>query len=411
MAYIIALVVLGAAGFGAYKIYTYNKTLINFYIEGLDKGFGFSDISALWKCALLNTLEEPNSLYISAQSLSKCITQIKAQAELAGGDQLQSLLSKLYTFRNKIAKEDDTQKALESTKQLVSGQALSVVLPGKGAFESVIVGNSDKIMILLPSVKGKCPVPSSDWLDKQINVYLWRTGDAQYVFDTTVSGVSMYVGKSALLLEQSTKLERTQKRNAVRAQCHIAAQFYILREYPEDYKKVETRQGYRCVLLDISETGALIKIGGKGTAGMILRLHFQVFDRLVIMFGEVKSVQYDEATNISKLHFQCTHIEKEMQNQVASFVFGILPEDERAVITAMQQIEEDEKRDKIARGQIQENADGTIINALGEVVSEEERVKEEEEELGITSEGDDLTAEDIIHKLDDDNALPDLEEL
>lgn len=411
MTYIIALVVLVAIGVAAYKIYTYNKTLINFYIEGLDKGFGFMDIGALWKCALLNTLDEPNSLYISASSLSKCITQIKAQSELGGNEQLQALLTKLYTFRNKIAKDDDSQKALTNTNQLLSGQALSVVLPGKGAFESVLVGNGDKMTILLPSVKGKNPIGSGDWVGKEINVYLWRAGDAQYVFDTTVSGVSMYIGKSALLLDQTTKLERTQKRNAVRAQCHIPAQFYILKDYPEDLKKVETRQGYRSILLDISETGALIEIGGKGVEGMKLRLHFQVFDRLVVMFGEVKSVQYDEAANISKLHFQCTHIENEMKNQVASFVFGILPEDEKAVITAMQQIAEDERKDKIARGQLPETGDGTIVNALGEVITSDENVEEEEKALGIDIGDNEPSVEDIIHKLDDENALPDLEEL
>lgn len=406
MAYLIALIILVALGVAGFKIYTYNKTLINFYIDGLDKGFSFTDISSLWKCALLNTLDEPSALFISAQSLSKCITQIKAQTELGGSPQLQNLLTKLYAFRNKLEKSQDSQKALESTMQLTTGQALSVVLPGKGAFESVIVGNGAKLTILLPTQKDKTTVGSAEWQGKQVSVYLWRTGDAQYVFDTIVSGVSMYVGKSALLLDHSTTLERTQKRNSLRVECHIPAQFYILKE-PIDYKKIETRQGYRCVLLDISETGALIKIGGKGVEKMKLRLHFNVFDKLVVMFGEVRSVQYDEVMNISKLHFQCTRIDPIMKNQVASFVFGILPEDEREVIAAMKQIEEDERRDKAARGLPfeDENQDTPAES------EKDAMIKMEEDALNEDDGGDDLTAEAIVAKLEDENALPDLEEL
>lgn len=401
MGYLIGLIVLGAVGAVGFKVYTLNKTLINFYIEGLDNGFGLADINSLWKCAVLNTLDEPNALYISASSLTKCITQIKAQAELAGNDHLQSLLARLYSFRNKLEKTSEKTHLIDSTMGLSNGQPISVIFPGKGVFKSTVVGNGGSLLILLPTADGKITIEGKDWVGHQINVYLWRKGDAQYVFDTNVASTSIYMGKPALNLNHCQKLLRNQKRSAVRADCHIPGQLFILRDENIDYERVETRTGYRCVLEDISETGALIKIGGKGVADLKLRVHLQIFNKLVVMFGVVKSVQYDEEQSISHLHFQCLHIDDAMKNQVLAFVYKILPEDEKEVVTAMQQIEKEEKADKAERGVPDEKDDKAVEEAIDEEKSLEDEFADEKEE----------TAQDVIHKLDNDNALPDLEEM
>lgn len=417
MGFIIGTIVFCGACFALFKLYVYNKTMINFYIEGLNGGFGFSDLNALWKCALMNTLEEPNALFVSASSLTKCITQIKAQAELGGNSRLQSLLTRLYAFRSKIEKEADKTRTIDSTMALTNGQVLRIIYPGFGIFDSTVVANGAQLTIPLPTQDGKYTVESKDWIGKQISVYFWRMGDAQYVFDTNVVGAGIFIGKPALYLEHSTSLTRTQKRNAVRAECHIEAQMYILQEEPTDYKKVETQKGLQCVLLDISETGAFVKIGGKGVVGLKLRLQFQVFDKLVVMFGVVRSVQYDELQNVSKLHFQCTHIEDEMRNQVLSYVYNILPEAEKEVMRALQKIAEDEKRDvSIKDNTTAQDATKTPqASETGEAAFNEvdEEIEREIEEKAKTEKkgAEDLSVEEIVHKLDDENALPDLEEL
>ena len=39
------------------------------------------------------------------------------------------------------------------------------------------------------------------------------------------------------------------------------------------------------------------------------------------MFGVVRTVEYNEATNQSLLHFECIHLDPTMRNEVLSFVY------------------------------------------------------------------------------------------
>jgi len=89
--------------------------------------------------------------------------------------------------------------------------------------------------------------------------------------------------------------------------------------------------GYKCLIEDISENGALIKIGGKGLPKIHLRLQFQLDGKLIVMFGIIRTVEFDSEANQSKLHFECLHIEPVMKNIILSYVYNILSENEKEV--------------------------------------------------------------------------------
>lgn len=350
---LIALLIAAVIILAMVKIYMIYRKKIGFFTEGLSQGFSFVDIGTLWKTSRLCDLEEPVSLFYSMPSLTKCISHIKSQAEsdgTANSAKSQNLLSKLYTFRTKIEKDADKKRGLESTRALSNGQKLRIILPGKGVFYSEIVNNAREIAIKVPTQKGQITIDGADWVGKSISVYLWRTGDARYVFDTTVDGVGLFLGKSTLYLHHSTDLIRTQKRNAVRAKCHIFGDLYIIKEKIIDYNVIETRPGYKCLLEDISETGALIRIGGKGVPNVQIRLQFQLQDRLVVMFGVIRNVEFNEKNNESKLHFECVHIEPVMKNHVLSYVYNILPENEKEIYDALSLTDDDENAEKALSG-------------------------------------------------------------
>lgn len=350
---LIALLIAAVIILAMVKIYMIYRKKIGFFTEGLSQGFSFVDIGTLWKTSRLCDLEEPVSLFYSMPSLTKCISHIKSQAEsdgTANSAKSQNLLSKLYTFRTKIEKDADKKRGLESTRALSNGQKLRIILPGKGVFYSEIVNNAREIAIKVPTQKGQITIDGADWVGKSISVYLWRTGDARYVFDTTVDGVGLFLGKSTLYLHHSTDLIRTQKRNAVRAKCHILGDLYIIKEKIIDYNVIETRPGYKCLLEDISETGALIRIGGKGVPNVQIRLQFQLQDRLVVMFGVIRNVEFNEKNNESKLHFECVHIEPVMKNHVLSYVYNILPENEKEIYDALSLTDDDENAEKALTG-------------------------------------------------------------
>lgn len=391
------IVLLALAGSGAAFYFTH-KPLVSFYIEGLNQGFTFGDLWALWGAAEECGIEEPISLFISLASLSRCIAQIKDKSELEGAGKLQNLLTHLYDFRTKIEKDADKSKGLDSTTSLAIGQKLQVIFPGRGVYSSVIINNTNNMLIALPTKDGNIVINSADWVGQTVNVYLWRTGDAQYVFDTTVLSTAMSVGKPCLYLEHTNKLFRTQKRNAVRAKCHINAQLYILNEDDVDYNKVEARQGFRCILEDISATGALVKIGGEGKEGIKLRIQFDINEKLIVMFGVVRSVQYDNGINMSKLHFQCIHIDEAMKNEVLSYVYNILPINEKERVTAMNELNAQEEAEASSQSA------NAVENASGEG---ENSSNSGENSLNLES-GDNINLDKILGDIDGDK-LPEIE--
>ena len=334
---------------GLVKIYLLFKEKINFFIRGLDEGFKFHELSTLWNVSQLCALEEPESLFYSMPSLSKCISHIKTQAESSGvinASRFQNILTKLYSYRNNIEKAEDKKRGLDSTQALSNHQKLRIIFPGKGVFSSEIVNNGRELTIKVPTQKNQITIEGKEWVGQVINVYLWRTGDARYVFDTVVTHEGLFLGKPSLFLKHTTNLVRTQKRNAIRSKCHINAELYILKDKVIDYNIIETKPGYKCLLEDISENGALIRIGGKGLPNIQIRLQFQLNNKLVVMFGVVRTVEFNAEINQSRLHFECIHIDAQMKNQVLSYVYNIMSESEKEIYDAMNLTAADELESK-----------------------------------------------------------------
>ena len=359
---LIALIVIILALVALGLFYSVFKNKINFIISGLDAGFSISDILLLYKVAEICELEQPTSLYWSMPSLNKCMAQINTQASANGevlSPKYQQLMTKLYNYRTKVQNDTDDKKGLTSTMSLDKGQKLRIILPGKGVFASEIVENGSQMVINVPRQKNMIPITAEEWVGKVISVYLWRKGDARYVFDTTVTQSGLYIGKPSLFLKHSSNLIRTQKRKAVRANCEIYAQLFILRKNQTDYSQVETQAGYKCLIMDISESGAMIKIGGKGLENIQIKLQFTINKMLIVMAGIVRTVDYNESENISILHFECIHIEQPMRNEILSFVYNTLPENEKEILEALDQTDEDnEEIENLLSGNAAENQNG-----------------------------------------------------
>ena len=325
-------------------LYSAFKNKIKFFVTGLDAGFSMPDMHLLWNVAQICEWDEPTSLFFSMPALTKCMSQITNQASADNTidtPKYQTLLSKLFAYRTKIQNESDNKKGLSSTETLENGQRLRIILPGQGVFASKVVSNGKMIVITLPKKNDIIVIGAEDWIGKVIHVYFWRKGDAQYVFDTSVVQHGIYLGKTTLYLKQSYSLTRTQKRRAVRAKCEIYAELFFVKKSNEDEQIIESKNGYKCLLQDISESGALIKIGGKGRENIKIKLQFSIKSKLIIMVGIVRKVEYNQELNQSYLHFECTNIEQSMKNEILAFVYNMLPESEKEVLEAIKQTEND----------------------------------------------------------------------
>ncbi len=342
VAIIVILILLLSLG----ALYTVFSKKIEFFITGLDSKFTFSDLKLLWNVSQICELEQPTSLFWSMQSLTKCmahITSDAAQNNKENEEKTQKLISKLFDYRTKLQNETDSKKGLDSTLYLDKGQKLRIILPGQGVFTSTILNNGKEIIISVPRKKEMIPIPAENWMGKLISVYLWRANDARYVFDTTVINHGLFIGQPSISIKHSNNLVRTQNRKAVRAKCNIPANLYVLTQEHTNTSSVETQTGYKCILEDISESGALIHIAGKGQQNIMLKLQFNIQSILIIMVGVVRTVEYNAQLNESLLHFECTSIEPSMRNEILSFVYNMLPEREKEVYEAIKMTSQDEK--------------------------------------------------------------------
>ena len=379
---------------------------IKFFAAGKDQKFSMSEILTLWKLARMCDLEEPISLFYSVPSLSRCITHIIEEAEEKGTQdtpQIQEFLSKLYKYRTKIELESDQKKGLDSTKGLEKGQKLRIILPGKGLFESQILNNGRELIIKLPTQKGVLKLKGDEWVDQDINIYLWRKGDANYVFDSRVLGTSVFNGQSALFITQSDKIFRAQKRRSVRCECHLPAALYIIKDALINYSTVETTPGYKCILEDISEDGAMIRIGGKGVSNTQIKIQFELEGTFILMFGIIKAVEYNAEINQSRLHFECTHVEPTMKNYILSFVYKVLPERQKEIFAALTETEQDAK-------DMGDSPDKDSPSATaGQGINAEDLIKistENADAAGVTG-----SAGSVPDPMDDDVDISELEEV
>ena len=112
------------------KLYQSFKDRLAFLINGLDSKFSVSEIKLLWDVAKMCHLADPNSLYFSLPSLSRCMAQVNgkaAKATDADAKKYQTIMSKLFAFRTKLQNQSDEKKGLDSTMELDKGHRLRII--------------------------------------------------------------------------------------------------------------------------------------------------------------------------------------------------------------------------------------------------------------------------------------------
>lgn len=343
----IFFLILGLLAFAlCIRWFTTHKDTVAFFTTGIDSGFSLPEIASLWNLARLCDLEEPTALYLSVPALSRSISKLLSVSRANGTEfspKTQKFLTKLYAYRTKVELDPLSKKGLKSSKYLDEGQKLRIVLKGVGVFASKIEVNGRELIIHVPSKNGIITMYGSEWVGKNVSVYLWRKDDACYVFDSTVLGSGQYASLPVLYLSHSSDLTRVQKRKSVRTKCTISARMYLPgKNFEYDTEAEDSSGGYRCVMEDVSADGALVRIGGRGVVGVAMKLQFPIGDNFIVMAGVIRAVEYNKEMNQSRLHFECLKIDPEMRNVVLAFVYNVMPEDEKEAYEVIKEMENDE---------------------------------------------------------------------
>lgn len=310
------------------KLYLVFSVKIRFYATGFDSGFRLPEIQLLWALGKTVQMDDPLGLYWSIPSLDKSIAAVilKAEAEHNfDSPKTQMFLTHLYNYRTKLEVELKNRGGLESTKALNKGQRLKVIVKGYGIFNSKVLNAGRELLISLPVAVEKSFSTPKDWINQSIHVYFQRVGDASYSFETVVRSQIHKNQSVALLLSHSDTLFRKQQRTYVRMPCTYNAQLFIHEDNNFNIDLEENESGFRCIVEDISENGALIRIGGMGKPNIRIKIQFTLHGKIVIMSGVVRSVEYNRVLKQSRLHFEARRLNSGTKNLILSYVYDVLP--------------------------------------------------------------------------------------
>jgi c-di-GMP-binding flagellar brake protein YcgR len=307
---------------------------IQFYAKGKDLGFSFAEIELLRKLAVTCGLTDPMSLFGSLYQLDACIRTFVRNMSISGEDQneeTQDFLSKLYDYRKKLEMERPRIKTgITTTRQINEGQQLRLLVSGSGVFKSQLIKNTTKYLTITRPASAKL-ANSFKWTGLRLSVYFWREDDAGYVFDSDVLEEVYSRSIAALKISPSEVLFRTQKRQSIRVKIHKGALLYLVGNDEEKESGEgggDSAPGLKCYLEDLSETGCAVTVGGRASAGLRIKLLFNLNNSPTAFQGTVRSVEFKEEANRSLLHVEADPLPVEVRNKILGLVFGTMSEED-----------------------------------------------------------------------------------
>ncbi|MDF1567444.1 MAG: PilZ domain-containing protein [Spirochaetaceae bacterium] len=299
---------------------------VEFYSKGMDAGFSLSEINLLWHASRRAELENPPMIFGSVEELDKAINQIagaKKFSERKGSDPETYMLKKLFDYRKKVEMSRPKYRSgLKSTRDIAVGQRLTIRSDGVGIYSSKVVANDQAYMTITIPIGDPLPAGFS-WRQVKLNVYFWRKEDAGYFFQTRL--IDKFYDRRNLHFRvyHSDNILRSQKRRSVRAPARISARLYPLKGLEEANQWIESNPGLSCLISDISEDGAALRIGGRGRKNQPFKLQFKIRNEIVIVSGVVKRVQYKPKEDESTLHVEFLPPPENTRMILLSYVFDI----------------------------------------------------------------------------------------
>jgi c-di-GMP-binding flagellar brake protein YcgR len=299
---------------------------IEFYFKARESGLSVLEARELRDAASLSGLSDPTNVLWSPRDLDRAIGILLNQLKDEGRDRTRegiAFVDKVYTLRKSLEFEQPRFKyGIKSSRHIAQGQRLRVLVYGVGVYNATVIDNNARYLVISYPSGGRLP-KGWTWQGKRVSIYFWRHEDAGYVFDSFVIDDLRIRNVPVLHVSHSEALLRTQKRRSIRARSRIPAYLYILKRIEGAYEKAERAPGLRAQILDLSEDGLAVTIGGKAVPGLKVKLQFSLGERSVVMSGTVKSVDYDAEKNRSVIHIEAVTPSPRTRNAIRSYVYGI----------------------------------------------------------------------------------------
>lgn len=304
---------------------------IRFYSKGKESGFSFHEINLLRKVAVENKLQNPTSLFWSIRQLDRSVRGLITKLRSQGKEEdpkSSEFLAKLFEFRKRV--EFSLPKyniGLKSTRNISPRQKLRLTLPGVGVFHASAVENTRKYLAISYPEGGALP-PGFNWKGYKINVYFWRHEDAGYFFQSRVIDDFSEKKYPILYIAHTDNITRSQKRRSVRVDVNYPARVFPLKSINEADEMIEDSPGLKSRLINISEDGAAILVGGRAKVGLALKIQWEMSDAVLTLSGIIKNVSFDAKRNQSIIHIQARLPSMNVRNKILIYVYNIFNEQE-----------------------------------------------------------------------------------
>ena len=306
------------------------KDRAQFFKKGKEAGFNIRDLEQLKQLASDCKLKASASIFTSHKLFVLIIRNMINAARMSGeinDPPVQDFLSRLFDHCKKLEMQaNDNKSRITTSRQIVEGQSLKVLVPGVGVYKSELVKNFGNYLTISRPVNSKLAA-SMQWTGLRISIYFWREDDAGYVFDTDVIDEVFSKGISALKVEHHDSLFRTQKRKSVRIKFKKMAFLYLVDEISNPHT-LEKSAGLRCMLDDISDTGCAFRVNGQAVVGLRLKVQFSLNRVPVCMPGTVRAVEYNREVNNSLVRMEADTLPIGIRNLILCEVFDLLPEED-----------------------------------------------------------------------------------
>jgi c-di-GMP-binding flagellar brake protein YcgR len=302
---------------------------VRFYAKGKESGFRWPEINTLRKAAVEAEMDNPVSIFSSVRVLDRTIRSLILRYRSRGkmdDPATNEFLAEIYDFRKRVEFNLPRYKnGIKTSRELMSAQRIRLTLPGGATFHSSIVENLRKYMALAYPV-GKAMPPGFTWKGQRVNVYFWRAEDAGYYFESKVLDDFLNRKFPILYIAHSDTLIRSQKRGSIRVEADVPCVIYHLKSIQEASEALETTQGYKARLVDLSEDGCALLVGGKAKVGLCMKAQFKLGDEDITMSGTIRGITFDERRNRSVLHIQAVPPSERLKNLILTFVYDIFDE-------------------------------------------------------------------------------------
>ncbi len=302
---------------------------IRFYARGQEAGFKVSEINILRRAAVEAEMENPVLIFGSIRMLDRSIRSLilkyRARQKMHEPS-VNDFLSDIFEFRKRVEFNLPRYKnGIKTSRELMAQQRIRMTLAGGSTFHSSVVENLRKYMAVAYPVGKEMP-PGFTWKGQMVNVYFWRAEDAGYYFESKILEDFLDRKFPILYLAHSATLIRSQKRGSVRVEVDLPCVIYNLKSIDMASERLETTAGYKAKLVDLSQDGCALLVGGKAKVGLAMKVQFKVQDQSVALCGVIRGITFDEKKNRSILHLQAVPPSQLVSNTILTFVYDIFDE-------------------------------------------------------------------------------------